>query len=176
MAKEKVEGLTTKVLPPEFSTSKGDKPKSTDDIVYPSAPIVDIYADGSAFSIHDNQKLYEIIKVVKNIIDRQFFNQGKRTLSFAFNINVLNKLVEFIMTFNNKTENEKENLISHQGQDDYLDFASEIANVIEMSIRKKYEDSVEIERQVRQVGMDAIEEGITEVRIIVKEKNNEEEK
>lgn len=144
------------------------KEKSIDDPVFDvdSAPIADIYASGKRFEISDNSKIYACVKVVKDIIDRQFFNQQKTTLSFQFGIDVKQHGVTFDISVNN-----------NQLEDEPLEQLDRLADVIISKIKLNFDDSVDVSKQIKpmltndQTTMDNY--GRTALQLIVTEKNKD---
>lgn len=112
------------------------------EVMYPNAGLIDIYADGKAFKISDNTKLYEVIKVVKDIIDFQFYNKGMTTISFGFGINVGSNCAIFTISFN---DNQAQSPDTPQP----LDFAESLAEKIEFEIKRRFLNSVDVEKNIR---------------------------
>jgi len=69
--------------------------KSADDFINPSekSPVLDYYGQGKRFNIVDSADLYEITKVIKNIVDKYLTVQ-----SFGHSINVRDNSVSFVGT------------------------------------------------------------------------------
>lgn len=63
---------------------------STDDFMYPNAKAMEIYSQGKRFQIEDNLIYYEIVKIVRDIVDRHFYSQ-----QVQFYIQIANKAVIF---------------------------------------------------------------------------------
>ena len=74
-----------------------DKLGSTDEFMYSNARALDIYGQGKRFKIEDNQLFYEVVKIVKEIIDRHYYNQ-QVTLS----VDIANKAVLFTFIVDSK--------------------------------------------------------------------------
>ncbi|MEM4261312.1 MAG: hypothetical protein QXG00_08765 [Candidatus Woesearchaeota archaeon] len=69
-----------------------DLTPSTDDIMYANARAMDIYGQGKRFQIEDNLIYYEIVKIIREIVDKHFYQHPVH-----FYIQVANK--EAIFTF-----------------------------------------------------------------------------
>lgn len=165
---EKEEGLTSEIAKEVTSQEAVATGEKTPDVTptymdTTSAPIVDIYASGKTFDITDNSKIYQCVKVVKDIIDRQFFNQQKTTLNFQFAIDVKKHSVTFDISVNNN-QLEEEPLIQLE----------KLADVITEKIRRNFDDSVDVSREIKPLlttDETTIENyGRTSMRIIVTEK------
>jgi hypothetical protein len=74
-----------------------DTPKSTDTFMYSNAKAIDIYAHGKSFKIQDNLKLYEVVKIVRDSIDRHYYQ-----CQIGMRIDVGNKKAVFHFFFNKK--------------------------------------------------------------------------
>lgn len=167
--REAEEGLTSK-MDTEINSQKaiatGEKTPEVKYMDSTSAPIADIYASGKKFDIFDNSKLYACVKVVKDIIDRQFFNQQKTTLSFQFGIDVKQHGVTFDISVNN-----------NQLEDEPLEQLDRLADVIISKIKLNFDDSVDVSKQIKpmltndQTTMDNY--GRTALQLIVTEKNKD---
>jgi len=119
----------------------GVEPKDTSEIMYPNAGLVDLYADEKGFKINDNSKLYEVVKVVKDIIDFNFYVKGMSTISFQFGINVNTNSAVFTITFNDNQAQTPDSV-------EPLDFAESLADKITFEIQKKFFNTVDVERNI----------------------------
>ena len=54
-------------------TSFSDPTVSTDDYMYSNAKAMEIYGQGKRFTIEDNLMFYEVVKIVKDVIDRHYY-------------------------------------------------------------------------------------------------------
>lgn len=63
---------------------------STDNIMYSNARAMEIYGQGKRFKIEDNLLFYEVIKVVRDVIDKHFYQN-----SIRFYTEIANKEVTF---------------------------------------------------------------------------------
>lgn len=143
------------------------------------APIIDTYSSGKNFTIGSNDKLYEIVKLVKNVIDVQFYNRGNTSYSFNFSIDVRNHSVVFGLTFDNaQAPYDADNKICRpDGYQGTMDFAEKLADTIEFSVKRAFADSVDIERKIEQImGADSFmgETAKTQMSIIVRERTEKE--
>ena len=55
------------------ATVHSDQLKSTDDVMYSNARALELYGQGKRFNIEDNVTLYEIVKIVREIVDKHFY-------------------------------------------------------------------------------------------------------
>ena len=140
-----------------------------------TTPIIDIYSKGMNFTIGDNAKLYEIVKVVKDIVDNQFYNRGARSFSFGFTIDVKSHCVCFNITMDDEQAfSDMDNKITAPAEiQTPMDFAQKLADLITFNIQRKYMDSVDVERKVEPImSSDSFMGQInkTQLQIIVREK------
>jgi hypothetical protein len=164
-------GLTSTMPSEDLATSSavfGNKPKSIDDIMKVTAPVLDLYGNQKDFKISDNTVLYEIVKVVKDIIDTKFYSRGDQSLNFSFAIDVRNRCVIFKMTFDgsqNKNDSNANELTTP------MDQASSIADLIQYKIERIYSGTVDVERQINPITDDNIlTPDLIQLSIIVREK------
>ena len=143
------------------------------------APVIDAYSQGKNFTIGDNTKLYEIIKVVKDVVDNQFYNRGARAFSFGFTIDVKSHCVCFNITMDDDqaTSNMENKTTDPASIQTPMDFAQKLADLITFQVQRKYMDSVDVERKVEPVmSNDSFlgSNNMTQLQIIVREKVEEE--
>ena len=142
--KEKEEiGLTSKMnleVNSQEAMETGEKTPEIAAMDTSKAPLLDIYASGKTFEISDNSKLYMAVKLVKDIIDRQFFNQQKTTLSFQFSIDVKKHQVAFDISVNN-----------NQLEDDPLIQLEKLADILTNRINLYFDDSVDVAREIKPI-------------------------
>jgi hypothetical protein len=140
--KEKEEiGLTSKMdteINSQEAMETGEKTPEIAAMDTSKAPLIDIYASGKTFEISDNSKIYQVVKITKDIIDRQFFNQQKTTLSFQFGIDVKKHAVSFDISVNN-----------NQLEDDPLIQLEKLADIITNRINLYFDDSVDVAREIK---------------------------
>lgn len=141
--READEGLTS-VMNTDVTSQKavatGEKTPEVKYMDTTSSPIIDIYASGKKFEITDNSKIYACVKIVKDIIDRQFFNQQKTTLSFQFGIDVKNHGVTFDISVNN-----------NQLEDEPLEQLDRLADIIINKIQLNFSDSVDVSKVIKPI-------------------------
>lgn len=173
MAKES-EGLSSKIYDPESITSQNILGKRYSDFEQDrdviggdiNSPIVSRYMNGEKFDINSNDKLYQIVKDVRNLVDNMFYNQGITTVSFGFGINVNLHAVVFTLSFNN-----------NQVEENIASFIDGFIGAVKSLINQKYSDSAEVSHDVRDLmGSQTAEltTGKTQVTITIKEKTKEE--
>jgi hypothetical protein len=138
---KEAEGLTS-IADPEVTSQKaiatGEKTPEIVALDTSTAPIVDIYASGKTFEISDNSKVYQCVKVVKDIIDRQFFNQQKTSLSFQFSMDVKKHGVVFDISVND-----------NQLGDEALDQMEKLADIITNKLNNAFDGSVDVAREIK---------------------------
>ena len=139
------DGLTSKMdteITSQKAVATGEKtPDVTPSYMDTStAPIADIYATGQRFEISDNSKIYQCVKIVKDIIDRQFFNQQKTTLSFQFDIDVKLHQVAFDISIND-----------NQLEEEPLEHLERIADDITSKVNNYFKGSVDVAREIKQL-------------------------
>ena len=166
---KEAEGLTS-IMDTEITSQKavatGEKTPEIPSMDTSTAPIVDIYASGKTFEISDNSKIYQCVKIVKDIIDRQFFNQQKTTLSFQFAIDVKKHQVAFDISVNN-----------NQLEDQPLEQLEKLADIITDRVNRHFDGSVDVAREIKPIltttdtSMDNYDR--TMMRITVTEKTKE---
>lgn len=166
---KEAEGLTS-TMDMEVTSQKaiatGEKSPEIEAMDTTTAPIVDIYASGKTFEISDNSKIYQCVKVVKDIIDRQFFNQQKTTLNFQFSIDVKKHQVSFDISVSN-----------NQLDEEPLQQLESLADIITDRLNRFFDDSIDVGREIKPIlttddtSMDNY--GRTMMRITVTEKTKE---
>lgn len=98
------------------------------------SPVVDIYGNGEEFNIVDNQDLYEMVKIIKDYIDKHFYASN-----FKYNYAVdYNKLIF-------QVENEKKNQQSSMFH--YL-IADDMVNMIQNRIQRQYNRMYSVSKEV----------------------------
>jgi formyltetrahydrofolate synthetase len=128
-----------------------------------NAPILNLYATGDSFKINDNSKLYEIIKLFKDLTDK---HQYLQSLTYAIDVN--NKLVKFTVVTDN------DHIISKAMLDGIL-------NMLATSIAMKFGDTFDFNYEVRDIMGDIGPEGFNsalgkkQLTIIVSEKSEKKE-
>jgi len=68
---------------------------STDEFMYSNAKALELYGQGKRFKIEDNLLFYEIVKIVRDVVDRHFYSQ-----EVQFHIQIANKEVQFTFIIN----------------------------------------------------------------------------
>ena len=137
----------------------GDIAKSTLDLMQNKTPIVNLYGDGKGFSISDNAKLYEIVKIVKNIVDLNFYNQNVTTMSFQFSIDVKQSAVVFTLNFSD-----------NQVEDNVADFCNGFVQNVDQLLKQKFNNTIEVSSEMKKLIGDAdFIQGMTQLVITCKE-------
>jgi hypothetical protein len=70
--------------------ANSDLTPSSDEYMYSNAKAMEIYGQGKRFQIEDNTLNYEVVKIVKDIVDRHFYH-----VQLQFYVQVANKGVVF---------------------------------------------------------------------------------
>ena len=143
-----------------------------------TAPIIDAYSQGKNFTIGDNTKLYEIVKVVQDVVNNQFYNKGTKSFNFQFSIDVKQHMIVFSITFDDQqAASDMENKIVNPATiETTMDFAEKLADLITFQIQRKYADSIEIERKIEPIMSTDVfmsNVGKTQLQLLVKEKVDE---
>lgn len=73
-----------------YKKTDSDLNSSTDEIMYSNARALEIYGRGKRFDIEDNIILYEVVKIVREIVDKHFYQPEVR-----FFIQVADRQAEF---------------------------------------------------------------------------------
>ena len=109
------------------------------------SPVLDIYGNGKDFEITDNQQLYEIVKMVKDILDKHFYAEN-----FLYNMGVeYNKLIVKFMD-----EDEKKDAISIKNSMWTSYILDDIIGFIELEFNRKYPNKVKVKKEI--IGEDDI--------------------
>jgi len=129
--------------------SYSDVLKSTDDIMYSNARAMEIYGRGKRFDIADNLILYEVVKIVRDTIDKHFYQN-----SVKFSIQIADREAHF--TFIVGKEDAK-----------YSYFLETLFMYITNEIYRTYGNYFNIDREEKSAGKNKVK-----LKIIVK-KNEE---
>ena len=71
-------------------TNYSDQTPSTDEFMYSNTKALELYGQGKRFTIEDNLLFYEVIKIVRDVVDRHFYSQ-----QLQFYIQIADKVVQF---------------------------------------------------------------------------------
>jgi len=140
----------TKVHPDDVEALKSDivdisKPvKSADDYLDSNSPVLDAYGDGKGFEISDSADLYEVTKLIKDLLDKHLYVQ-----SFQYGLDVNGNKV----TFTGTTE----------GQDiTDATLVQAIDNTVKALVDKRYPGGYKFESEVT-----AINGGLNKYQIVM---------
>jgi hypothetical protein len=113
------------------------------------SPILNVYGSGERFDISDNEDLFQMVKMIKDMIDKHFYSSN---FKYSYKVDYQTLVFEV----ESQKNSQEVSMVNHLIVDD-------LVNMVETGISRRYQNLFKISRETCDIG-----EGKEIIKIIIK--------